>query len=525
MKYLFKISPPIWPIFIYEFSLIKELIKKKKKLFIWVLSGDKKKISFCHANPSMNRLVCLACTSKLKNTLNQLNGKYELIKDFDKNKTLTIKFRNFFNKNKILDLNKISYQKIDLGKGVESTMLTLFKSKYNKDYKKDFRKKLLEQSFYILEAIKKIKKKHNLKKTYLFNGRHFNYRPILKYLNKIKSPIECYDTSNYSEKIIFSKNNYPHNLILRSKNLLKIKISTKQKKLEIAGRRFFKKRLIENRSNNLIDNYEFSQTNILPKGFDKKKLNIGIFNTSLWEFKSIVENKKFYLFKDDLDFLEFLLKKYKKNQDIFFYFRCHPNMILEKKYLYKIKNIANKFDNLEFIGPASKISTKNLLKHSDITVNFGSSVALESAFFGKKVITLAPSIFLKFTFQKVFKIKKDFTNFIDKILILKKKDKLKFDQNAHKAAIIAAGCAHFEGKIFREVKTIDRYKQIYRYKNQNIILRSSILYHVLYMFINLTLAIKKLINFTLLDFNLSIKKLFSFIKRFINIYKRSEDDK
>ena len=330
MKHLIKISPPIWPVFIYEFALIKRLISKKKKLLIWICSGNKNKIKFCHANPNMNKLVCLTCTSKLKNALNELNGEYELIKDFDKSEKLIIKFRNFFNKNKSLDLNKIQYQNINLGKGVESTMYTLFKSKFNKEYKKDFSKKLLEQSFYILDAIKKIKKKNDIKKTYLFNGRHYNYRPILKYLCKVKSSLVCYDTSTYSEKIIFSKNNYPHNLILRSESLLKIKNQINHKKLKKIGNSFFKKRFIENRSNNLIDNYEFSQTNTLPKDFDKKKLNICLFNTSPWEFKSIVENENFYLFKDDLEFLEFLLAKYNKHEDIFFYFRCHPSMLFEK---------------------------------------------------------------------------------------------------------------------------------------------------------------------------------------------------
>ena len=98
MKYLFKISPPIWPVFVYEFSIIKKLIKNKNKLLIWVCSGDKKKISFCHANPEMSKVICLACKSKLKNALKEIQGNYEIYQDIKKNKKLKNKFENFLKK-------------------------------------------------------------------------------------------------------------------------------------------------------------------------------------------------------------------------------------------------------------------------------------------------------------------------------------------------------------------------------------------------------------------------------------------
>mgnify|MGYP002852496286 CR=1 FL=1 len=170
------------------------------------------------------------------------------------------------------------------------------------------------------------------------------------------------------------------------------------KKLIKAGKNFFKKRFKENRSNNLIDNYEFSQNQSLPKNFDNSKLNISFFNTALWEFQSIVENEKYYLFKNDFEFLKFLNFKFKKEKDINFYFRCHPNMVNEKNYLKKISVILKNFNNLKFIHPESEISTKELIKNSDLIINFGSSVSIEGGYYGKKIITLAPSIFLYFSF-------------------------------------------------------------------------------------------------------------------------------
>ena len=518
MTHLIKISPPIWPIFAYEFSIIKSLIEKKKRVIIWICSGDKTKINFCHANPNMQKIVCLACKSKLKNSLNKLKGKYDIINDFDDSQKLKKEFKIFYKKQKKIPIEKIKYDNIDLGKGVQSTLFTLFKSKYSKSNTKFISLKLLEESFYILKKIQNIVSHQNIRKTLIFNGRHYNYRPILRYLSQKNHWVESYDISNYSNKLIFSKNDYPHNLIERSKKVFKIKKIKSKKFLKNQGVKFFKKRFSENTSNNLIDNYEFSQNNSLPERFDKTKFNIMFFNTSLWEFKSIVENKNFYLFKDDFEFINFLYKKYHKNKDVFFYFRCHPNMIGEQNYLIKIKNRTSKFKNLLFINPEDKINSKLLLANSDLVINFGSSIALEGAFLGKKIITLAPSIFSKFKFQNIFTTKKKLTNFIEYVLKIKLKNKLVFDKRVYEDALIAAGAASCEGVSFNSVIILDRFKQIYVNKKKYINLAPSLFVNILFNFLITVKVIKKLIYFTFLDYNLTISKIKIFRKRIKNIY-------
>ena len=517
MKYLFKISPPIWPVFVYEFSLIKKLIKNKNKLLIWVCSGDKKKISFCHANPEMSKVICLACKSKLKNALKEINGNYEIYKDINKNKKLNTNFENFLKKNKSKNLSNIRYKNIDLGKGVESTLYTYFKSNFEIYKNNSLKNLLLEESFYTLDTIIEIKKNYKFSDTYLFNGRHYNYRPILKYLSSLGDNVYCYDVSNYSERLIISKNEYPHNLISRAHNLIKIKKLKSNKKLIKAGKNFFKKRFEENRSNNLIDNYEFSQNQSLPKNFDNSKLNISFFNTALWEFQSIVENEKYYLFKNDFEFLKFLKFKFKKEKDINFYFRCHPNMVNEKNYLKKISVILKNFNNLKFIHPESEISTKELIRNSDLIINFGSSVSIEGGYYGKKIVTLAPSIFLYFSFQEIFYSKKNLIVFIKNILKMKKKKMLKLDKKIFNDAILAAGCAYYEGLHFNNVKVLDRYKQIYFTNKKKLILKPSFFFNFFYLSFMSFKAFKRIINFTFINFNLSINKLLTYINRLKNI--------
>ena len=63
-KVLFKISPPLWPIFDIEIEIIKKELEKKSHITLITCDGDKQ---FCIANEKMSKLKCLYCKKKLKN--------------------------------------------------------------------------------------------------------------------------------------------------------------------------------------------------------------------------------------------------------------------------------------------------------------------------------------------------------------------------------------------------------------------------------------------------------------------------
>ena len=164
-KILFKISPPIWPIFSYEISMIIIEIKKKNKVTILACDGLNLSKEFCHANPNSKKIICDACKSKFQNTMKLLEDKqYEIIYPNYKKKYI-----NFINS----EINK------NLNLGVNSTIYTLFKidkiySKYN-----PFKKKLLKESIFIFNFFHFIFKKNNFNLIYIFNGRHYDYRSSL----------------------------------------------------------------------------------------------------------------------------------------------------------------------------------------------------------------------------------------------------------------------------------------------------------------------------------------------------------
>ena len=127
----------------------------------------------------MSKIKCSFCKSRLKKGLNIIKKKIQHKKikfveeEFDRYKT------NYKFSNKSLENFKL--KKIDFGSAVLGTIITQYKNK-NIDIKKYnfIANVLLDESMKTLENFKKIIK-YNYSKILIFNGRHYNYRPILRY--------------------------------------------------------------------------------------------------------------------------------------------------------------------------------------------------------------------------------------------------------------------------------------------------------------------------------------------------------
>lgn len=499
----------------FEISLIRKY-QKKNKIVIWACSGNKNIIKFCHANPKMNRITCMACKSKFNNAIKYIDKEnIDIFYDYlEENK----------NKKKIIVTKKIDnffFNKVDIGKGVLSTLYSYLK--YNLNLKKNFdfnlAKILINESIKVFETYKYLLKRFYIDKIYVFNGRHYNYRPIIRY-SKLKSlKSYSYDFSNYSNRILFFKNEYSHNLSVRAHYLKKIYQLKKNKELNQKVKNFFLKRFNSQDNNILSLNYNINQKQLLPENFKFTNFNIVYFNTSPWEFKAIQENEKLQIFKDEISLLSFINKTFIKYPKIKIYYRCHPNLIKEKEYLNFIKKKIKNLNNIYFIEPSSRVGSINLIKSSNLVINYGSTVALEAAYFGKKVITLAPSIFLHFPFQIFANSKTQLIKLVHKYYFFFTNNKLKFDHKANLYAKKAALALIHEGKKFEDVIVKDRLVQKIKIKNKFIILRANIFIHSIYIFLTLLRTGCSLLALLIFDFSQFMYIFKNYLNRFFNYFK------
>jgi len=121
----------------------------------------------------------------------------------------------------------------------------------------------------------------------------------------------------------------------------------------------------------------------LPEGFDKSKINIGIFNNSLNEYE-LIPGWGHDIFTSDYAVLEKILDEFKNDGSIHFYVRMHPSITNEHNTQVTImKKICDRgYSNFTVIWPSEKIDTYSLLLSCDKVLTFGSTVGVEACFWG-----------------------------------------------------------------------------------------------------------------------------------------------
>ncbi len=89
--------------------------------------------------------------------------------------------------------------------------------------------------------------------------------------------------------------------------------------------------------------------------------------------------------KEYFNQIEKWIKQIKKIKDIKIIIKTHPE---EKEHLEKYQNIIKNYKNIKLISTPGKNILYSVLKESNVTINFGSTVALESMILNKPVITI-----------------------------------------------------------------------------------------------------------------------------------------
>ena len=130
---------------------------------------------------------------------------------------------------------------------------------------------------------------------------------------------------------------------------------------------------------------------VLPEDFDSKMRNIAIFNSSEDEFSAVGGEWEDSIFASQYEAIEFILQH--SLPDFHYYLRIHPHLkgVTYKAHmeLYSL----SKYPNLTIIPPESVVSTYALMDACEKVVTFGSTMGVESAFWGKPSILLRRSMY------------------------------------------------------------------------------------------------------------------------------------
>lgn len=400
------------PHFETELELIQSHLMKGHEVVVMVCKNN---LKTCFANPYHRFSLCVLCKSTIKNGLKLVKHENLKIIDYPVIKVdyslITTQFRD------IEELKKFEYGDISLGLVTASSLIT----RNNREHKLNtiqFKNEIsteIKNSYYISEIFsKRVIPIYKPDLIYVFNGRISTTVPILDVCKKYQIDFIVHERGGQIGRYWTIKNTIPHDINNVSKEIAHLWKITPINEREVYGNKFFR-----DRRNNVEQGwYSFTREQkkeLLPQKFSEGKKNIVFFNSTIEEFAAVKGwEKPLFLFSDEIDALKSICNYFKEDTSKQFYLRVHPNLKgFDNSQIRDIKKLASEISNLEIILPESPIDTYSLIDKSDLIITFGSTVGIESVYWGKPSIQLGLSFYNSINAVYIPKTKAELFNLIN----------------------------------------------------------------------------------------------------------------
>lgn len=225
-------------------------------------------------------------------------------------------------------------------------------------------------------------------RVYIFNGRFLYPRAVLRACQMRGIKVFVHERGHSVRHYELYEDTLPHDLTYIQSKIVEHWDSSRlsENERERIGAVFFADR--RNGKQQAWFSFTREQNKeLLPEGWDYRKRNFVIFNSSEDEFASIGDDWKKFVFSSQTDGIIDMVTRFASDQTIQFYLRMHPN-------LAKVKNkdvdrlLSLDFPNLRIISANSNVSTYATLDAAEKVITFGSTMGIEAVYWGKPSIVL-----------------------------------------------------------------------------------------------------------------------------------------
>ena len=234
----------------------------------------------------------------------------------------------------------------------------------------------------------------------IFNGRFIEHRPLYDIAVKRNIPLRVNESigglrTNSEPLRVIYYDHLPHSIPYNTELIQKVwEMSDEpEAEKERKGRDFFERRRngVPAGDRVYIGN---QQKGLLPDDWDESKRNIVIFNSSEDEFAAVGKDFEDYaVFESQLAGIHHILTKF-SSDEYHFYLRIHPNLAKVKfAYHTALYDLPGQYKNLTVIAATAPCSTYDLLDAAEKVIVFGSTMGVESAYWGKPTILLAGAFY------------------------------------------------------------------------------------------------------------------------------------
>ena len=316
--------------------------------------------------------------------------------DFPKERVLYIdidcsNFSFFDPSMSINDVYSVYYRNYDVGMAVVNTISCGFNVYH--PIVKDFLvvyDEIGSISASLYNNVVKLIAEYEIQKVYMFNGRLAINRSVLRACEACKTEFVCLEYALKGSSFQEVYNSYPQNpaMVYYDYQMLKVDHNVAE------GHSFYKAMRSNKAMNAHTKDFIVGQ---IPNNFDREKINIAIFLSTLTEVVALKEfdSELIPMFNSTL-VVAAIAEAMLGNPDFHFYLRAHPNIASgnSSQQLKELSVLANMgYENLTIIWPSDCIDSYALLQNSDKVLSFGSTVGIEATYYGKPSILLGTAFY------------------------------------------------------------------------------------------------------------------------------------
>lgn len=245
-------------------------------------------------------------------------------------------------------------------------------------------KKLKKTSDGIVKGLEKELNERAVDEIWTFNGRTNISATAIKFAKEFKLDWYCLETRHLGGRVIISKNETNYSRALYRKRFIEFITKRSRKDVMELGRDFFDLKLYGKKT--LMTTHTKLTNKLNP---DFKELDVLLLFSSQDELVSIVDEYPLF-YATQADIAKFLLTMFPNKR---IGIRYHPAQSKNSK-----KQIAQEIKALKELGalvfgPGSPVSSYELLFKSKIIVTAGSTISIESVYYGKPTIVCGSSYF------------------------------------------------------------------------------------------------------------------------------------
>lgn len=402
-KYLIHLGFPSWVIdnmVMYDVAIKLQQAGNEVHLFYC-----DRTVPICFSNPTAEAAVCRWCRwyrGRMSKSLPTEISVHTFKEYYDVGLGKSIAELEF-QYNSVQEIKKLTYKEVKIGYGALSTYISQTRN-LNPELDASFKTffdSYLRAECLLVEIFDRALQQIKPDCVATYNGRFFETRPIYDYAKSLGYQVRCYDNVRplglkKGISAVFFENTLPHNVdynvALLEKNWAEPNLSQLEKRA--IAESFFLRRRGGYIAGDVV--YTAKQVKgLLPKNWDQAKRNIVIFNSSEDEFAAISdEHYEMSLFPNQLVGVQRILELYSDRPQVHFNLRLHPNLKnIRYKYHQDYYELEKQFKNLTIISPQSQVSSYALMDQAEKVIVFGSTIGVESAYWGKPVILLAESFY------------------------------------------------------------------------------------------------------------------------------------